>query len=387
MLHLLLLPLLTPDAHAARGEPEPTGSTYTIIIGPSYREQGQPTLPEAATACQALAELMAQDPNTTALCGEAATRDAITGAMGETIGAMTEYDTLMFIYLGSGWTNEGYPMLLPADYYVHDLGSLSDSSLLFEREITWRLREVTGKGGKVVVLLDAIHADSIHWSEYDQDDELPRGVYTIGPWAGSFGNELDEGILAISATTGEYTVDNGLLGTMLVSALIGSADLDHDGWLTYGELESYLVLQTSESTGGQQELGSYGNWTAVRNEPLMELPDTSQPRQRGDFTMASMAKPTRYGGLGLTAVGCTTMVVARVLATSAYNDLESGNYSDRDGYNDLVGQYDRAAGFYAPGGVACATGLVLTGTSFAFGRGDEPSVTVTPTAAGLTVTW
>lgn len=374
-----MLSALICDAHA-RPDQQPVGTVHTIIIGPSYTTQGQPTLPEAATTCTALSELMASAPGTTALCGEAATREAIMASLRDSVDAMDEIDTLLIISLGAGWTsNEGEAFLLPADYSPYDLVA---SSLSVERDVLSWLRLLENRG-QVVILADNVHADSIYWSEYEDDQEINLGVYTIGPAAASFADDTATNIFALSATSGEYTVDNELLGSLVISAFIGSADHDHDGTLTYGELESQLLLQTANVTGGRQELGSYGNWTAMRDVPLMKLP--REPRK--SISTASLTKPTRYGGLGLAAAGCATMVASRLIATSAYNDLEAGAYTDRDEYNDLVGRYDRAAGFYAPGMGVCATGLVLTGASFTLGSKDSAPVTVTPTATGLTIRW
>ena len=386
MLHLLtLLPLLTAPAHAR--EQADDGSTYTIVVGPDYRTDfnTQPGLIAGVEACEALKDIFATDMDATALCGSTeVTRDSVLRTLTSTVSAIDDQDTLLFIYIGSGWTSAaGESYLLPSNYAADDLAG---TSISIERDVLWTLRQLEGKG-QVTVLIDAIHSDVVQWVEYegtDLDVEVPHGIFTIGPSATDFSDTIATNIQAISATDGQDTTDDNLFGVLLVRAFTGEADANDDGVLTYGELEAFVVLSSQDV----QTPGLQGSWTAARDEPLIAVPEQPKtPRRQSDFDLASLRKPARYTGIGLTTVGCASLVVGRVMVASAVGDANDG-YASRGEYDEIVGRHRLGGTLYQGGIGACSTGLGLLVTSLVIGgSSDKPAATLSPTANGFAVQW
>ncbi|MBT4856586.1 hypothetical protein HON52_00140 [Candidatus Uhrbacteria bacterium] len=379
-------------AHAARNEipAEPTPITYTVFIGPSYELQGQPTFTKGAATCEALASRFESETNpaSIALCGIDATKDGITSALSVTVSALTPHDNLLVVYLGQGWeTQGGHYKLLPADFSLESgIAGLEESSIDFERDFKWTLRNASNQGGEVVILMDAVHSVHIELTPSGVEEGEPSGILTIGPTAANFNDGQDAGLLIVSATGGEYTIDDGLFGGIVEDSLAGQADEDGDGKLTFGELKLFVLSESATRTKGQQKGLSEGPWMLMHEVHFMDLPVPSAPkRQRSGLNVASLRKPALYSGIGLSVAGCGVTIVGRVMANGAYADMDAGNYSDRDQYNDLVGTYETGAGLYPVGIATCTTGLVLTATSFILGKGNgDKKVTLTPAVTGTT---
>jgi hypothetical protein len=378
MLSLLpLLSLITPSALGAppATQTAPMSSTHTIIIVPEYAAPIDFTTGE--NVCDKLTASFALTASTTVLCGDTATKDSVVRSVIAASEILDENDELLIVFVGLGYTSEaGNPALFMSDIQPYDLYGMS---IELHRDLLPPLALINGR---ITIVIDALHSDHVSW----QSGETTDGTFTVGPWAGDFPTETTSGrpIRVISATDGQYTEDDSLFSHLLTD--LTPADSNGDYIITFGELETYLTMGVSQQTNKRQTVGMHGDWLSIRNQPLIPLP--TPPPETRSLDLASLQRPALYGGLGLTAAGCTAAIITRTMAVGAYDDLYAGNYTGESGYNDLVDTYNGAAPWYGVSLSTCTIGLVLTGGSLLLGRtGNAPSVQITPTVNGLNITF
>jgi len=195
--------------------------------------------------------------------------DEIIIEFGEKLRAEAKIDTRVVVYIaGHGYTADGIGYLVPPD--APDPNAEPAEFKLRAMPVTTLLSRVAGfPAAHVLLILDACFSGLAL-------DSLPRERFAQPPLAADSARVLQ---VITAGTAGQTVADDGRFAELIVSGLVGSADLNFDGWISGTELGMYLRLRMTEVSGGRQtptfgnivlgkELTEGENWFASAQLPL-----------------------------------------------------------------------------------------------------------------------
>jgi hypothetical protein len=201
---------------------------------------------------------------------------------GEELSASASPDTRVVIYIaGHGYTADGIGYLVPPN--APDPRTAPSEFKLAAMPVTTLVARVSAfHAAHVLLILDACFSGLAL-------DSVPRQRFPHPPATNDSRTRVLQVITAGGA--GQTVKDDGQFAELLVSGLVGAADLNLDGWISGTELGMYLRLRMTEISGGRQipifgnivlgrELGEGENWFASAQLPLQSA---ARPTVNRDF--------------------------------------------------------------------------------------------------------
>jgi hypothetical protein len=168
---------------------------------------------------------------------------------GEQLAASAAADTRVVIYIaGHGYTADGIGYLVPPD--APDPVTRAADFKVKALPVTALLTRVAAfHAAHVLLILDACFSGLAL-------ESVPRERFPHPPRASDAQTRVLQVITAGSA--GQTVADDGRFAELIVSGLVGAADLNFDGWISGTELGMYLRLRMTEISGGRQT-PTFGN--------------------------------------------------------------------------------------------------------------------------------
>ena len=168
---------------------------------------------------------------------------------GEQLASSSAADTRVVVYIaGHGYTADGIGYLVPPDA-PDPIARSADFKVKALPVATLLTRVAAFHAAHVLLILDACFSGLAL-------ESLPRERFPHPPQAPDAQTRVLQVITAGSA--GQTVADDGRFAELIVSGLVGAADLNFDGWISGTELGMYLRLRMTEITGGRQT-PSFGN--------------------------------------------------------------------------------------------------------------------------------
>lgn len=286
---LCLFALLTETVSALSRSPLPDNAerqilypagTRVLIIGLSaYRDPSWPPLngQRDAERVQHMFLERGVPPSAITLAlpvpGSKPALEEIIVRFGEQLLAAASADTRVVVYIaGHGYTADGIGYLVPPDAPNPNVAP-SEFKLDAIPVTTLVARISAFRATHVLLILDACFSGLAL-------DSLPRQRFPHPPATADAQTRVLQVITAGGA--GQTVADDGQFAELLVSGLVGAADLNLDGWISGTELGMYLRLRMTESSGGRQtptfgnivlgkELAEGENWFASAQLPLQSI--------------------------------------------------------------------------------------------------------------------
>jgi hypothetical protein len=168
---------------------------------------------------------------------------------GEQLSASAAADTRVVIYIaGHGYTADGIGYLVPPD--APDPVARAADFKVKALPVTALLARVAAfHAAHVLLVLDACFSGLAL-------DSVPRERFPHPPRAADAQSRV---LQVITAGSERQTVaDDGRFAELIVSGLLGAADLNFDGWISGTELGMYLRLRMTEISAGRQT-PTFGN--------------------------------------------------------------------------------------------------------------------------------
>ena len=201
---------------------------------------------------------------------------------GEQLSATEAADSRVVVYIaGHGFTEDGVGYLVPPD--APNPRTAPAAFKLAALPVTTLLARISAfHASHVLLILDSCFSGlALH--------SLPRERFVTPPSGPESGRRVLQVITAGSA--GQVVADDGQFAQLVVSGLVGAADLKLDGWISGTELGMYLRMRMTEISGGRQiptfgniilgdELAEGENWFASAQLPLQSaaLPSSNSDR-------------------------------------------------------------------------------------------------------------
>jgi sulfatase-modifying factor enzyme 1 len=205
---------------------------------------------------------------------------------GEQLDANASPDTRVVIYIaGHGYTADGIGYLVPPDA-PDPIAKPADFKVRALPVTTLLTRVAAFHAAHVLLILDACFSGLAL-------ESLPRERFAHPPPVPDGRTRVVQVITAGSA--GQTVSDNGRFAELIVSGLVGAADLNLDGWISGTELGMYLRLRMTEISGGRQtptfgnillgrEMTEGENWFASAQLALQRI---DHPMVSHDLTSAA----------------------------------------------------------------------------------------------------
>jgi hypothetical protein len=243
-----------PDS-AERRELYPAGTRVLVVGYSEYADRSWPALNgrRDAERVQRMFLDRGVPPSAITLAlpvpGGKPSLDEIIVRFGEQLPAAASADTRVVVYVaGHGYTADGIGYLVPPD--APDPSAKPAEFKLAAMPVTTLLARVAAfHAAHVVLILDACFSGLAL-------ESLPRERFAHPPRSPDVQNRVLQVITAGAA--GQTVADDGQFAELLVSGLVGAADLNFDGWISGTELGMYLRLRMTEATGGRQ-IPTFGN--------------------------------------------------------------------------------------------------------------------------------
>lgn len=268
------------------------GGTHVLAVGFSaYRERSWPALNgrrDAERIQSLFLERGVPASNITLALpvpGSKPSLEEIIVRFGEQLTAAGSADSRVVIYIaGHGYTADGIGYLVPPDAPDPNL-SPSEFKLAAIPISTLLARVSALRASHVLLILDACFSGLAL-------ESLPRQRF---PHPAPASDEQSRVLQVITAgSAGQTVADDGLFSELIVSGLVGSADLNLDGWISGTELGMYLRLRMTEATGGRQtpafgnivfgkELHEGENWFVSAQLPLQSIAHPTVIRDFASF--------------------------------------------------------------------------------------------------------
>jgi len=204
---------------------------------------------------------------------------------GEQLPDAAKGDARVVVYIaGHGYTADGIGYLVPPD--APDPNAEPAEFKLQAMPVSTLLSRVAGfHAAHVLLILDACFSGLAL-------ESLPRERFLHPPPSHDEARVLQ---VITAGTAGQTVADDGRFAELIVSGLVGAADLDFDGWISGTELGMYLRLRMTEVSGGRQiptfgnvvfgrELTEGENWFASAQLPLQAA---ARPSVSHDSTSAA----------------------------------------------------------------------------------------------------
>jgi hypothetical protein len=213
------------------------------------------------------------------------TLEEIIVRFGETLESSQSTDTRVIVYIaGHGYTADGVGYLVPPT--APDPVTAPVAFKLAALPVTTLLARLSAfHTGHVMLILDSCFSGLAL-------ESLPRERF---PHPKASTEAKARVLQVITAGSERQTVaDDGQFAQLIVSGLLGSADLNLDGWISGTELGMYLRLRMTEVTGGRQtprfgnvvlgrELTEGENWFASAQLPLQSVSNPTVSRDSAAF--------------------------------------------------------------------------------------------------------
>jgi Sulfatase-modifying factor enzyme 1/Caspase domain len=279
-----------PDS-AERQELYPAGTRVLIIGLSSYRARSWPALNGVRDAERIERMFLERGVPASAITlalptpGSKPSLEEIIVRFGEQLPATGGTDARIVVYIaGHGYTLDGIGYLVPPD--APDPNTAPTDFKLAAMPVVTLLARITAFRAKhVLLILDACFSGLAL-------ESLPRQRFPHPAAAAEAQVHILQVITAGSA--GQTVADDGHFAELIVSGLVGAADLNLDGWISGTELGMYLRLRMTEATGGRQtptfgnivfgkELGEGENWFASAQLPLQSVGHPTVTRDSASF--------------------------------------------------------------------------------------------------------
>jgi Sulfatase-modifying factor enzyme 1/Caspase domain len=265
------------------------GGTRVLIVGLSaYRDRSWPALNgrRDAERIQKMFLERGVPPSAITLAlpvpGSKPSLEEIIVRFGEQLSATASADTRVVVYVaGHGYTADGIGYLVPPD--APDPITAPSEFKLAAMPVTTLIARISAfRATHVLLILDACFSGLAL-------ESLPRQRFPHPPATPDAQGRVLQVITAGGA--GQTVADDGLFAELIVSGLVGAADLNLDGWISGTELGMYLRLRMTEAAGGRQiptfgnivlgkELAEGENWFASAQLPLQSI---ARPTVSRDF--------------------------------------------------------------------------------------------------------
>jgi hypothetical protein len=205
---------------------------------------------------------------------------------GEQLPSDAAADTRVVVYIaGHGYTADGIGYLVPPDA-PDPIARSADFKVKALPVTTLLTRIAAFHAAHVLLVLDACFSGLAL-------ESVPRERFPHPTPATQDQTRVLQVITAGSA--GQTVADDGRFAELIVSGLVGAADLNFDGWISGTELGMYLRLRMTEITGGRQtptfgnvvlgrEVVEGENWFA---SPQLALQNTERPTVSRDLESAA----------------------------------------------------------------------------------------------------
>jgi hypothetical protein len=260
------------------------GGTRVLIVGFSaYRDRSWPALNGRRDAERIqklfLERGVSASDITLALPipGSKPSLEEIIVRFGEQVSATAGADTRVVVYIaGHGYTADGIGYVVPPD--APDPKTAPAEFKLAAMPVTTLIARISAfRATHVLLILDACFSGLAL-------ESLPRQRFPHPPQAPDGQARVLQVITAGGA--GQTVADDGLFAELIVSGLVGAADLNLDGWISGTELGMYLRLRMTEATGGRQ-IPTFGNIILGR-----ELAEGETWFASAQLPLQSIARPT-----------------------------------------------------------------------------------------------
>jgi hypothetical protein len=266
-----------------------TAGTRVLIVGLSaYRDHSWPALNGRRDAERIQKMFLERGVPASAISlalpipGSKPSLEEIIVRFGEQLSATASADTRVVVYIaGHGYTADGIGYLVPPD--APDPSAAPSEFKLAAMPVTTLITRISAfRAAHVLLILDACFSGLAL-------ESLPRQRFPHPPAAPGAEARVVQVITAGGA--GQTVADDGQFAELIVSGLVGAADLNLDGWISGTELGMYLRLRMTEATGGRQiptfgniilgkDLSEGENWFASAQLPLQTV---ARPTISRDF--------------------------------------------------------------------------------------------------------
>jgi hypothetical protein len=276
-----------PDS-AERQVLYPAGTRVLIVGMSAYRDRSWPALNgrRDAERIQKMFLERGVPPSAITLAlpipGSKPSLEEIIVRFGEQLAATASADTRVVVYVaGHGYTADGIGYLVPPD--APDPNAAPAEFKLAALPVTTLIARISAfRAAHVLLILDACFSGLAL-------ESMPRQRFPHPPATPDAQTRVLQVITAGGA--GQTVADDGLFSELIVSGLVGAADLNLDGWISGTELGMYLRLRMTEASGGRQiptfgnivigkELLEGENWFASAQLPLQSI---ARPTVSRDF--------------------------------------------------------------------------------------------------------
>jgi Sulfatase-modifying factor enzyme 1 len=293
--------LLTGQALAVSRSPPPEtterltlypAGTHVLIIGESaYRDPSWPSLNGGRDAQRIQQLFLERGVPASAIQvalptpGSKPSLEEIVIRFGEQLPAAASADSRVVVYIAShGYTADGIGYLVPPD--APDPRAASVAFKLAALPVTTLVARISAfRASHIMLILDSCFSGLAL-------ESLPRERFFHPPKGPDSQKRVMQVITA--GSSGQTVADDGQFAELVVSGLVGAADLNLDGWISGTELGMYLRLRMTEISGGRQtpsfgnivlgsELSEGENWFASAQLPLQSLARPSLTPERPTF--------------------------------------------------------------------------------------------------------
>jgi hypothetical protein len=232
------------------------GGTRVLIVGFSaYRDRSWPALNGRRDAERIQRMFLERGVPASAITlalpvpGSKPSLEEIIVRFGEQLSATADADTRVVVYIaGHGYTADGIGYVVPPD--APDPRTAPAEFKLAAMPVTTLIARISAfRARHMLLILDACFSGLAL-------ESLPRQRFPHPPQTPDPQARVLQVITAGGA--GQTVADDGLFAELIVSGLVGAADLNLDGWISGTELGMYLRLRMTEATGGRQ-IPTFGN--------------------------------------------------------------------------------------------------------------------------------
>jgi hypothetical protein len=268
----LLCTLLAGSAAAMSRSPPPAdaetrmfypGGTHVLVVGLSeYRDPSWPMLQGRRDAERIQKMFIERGVPRAAITlalpvpGSRPSLEEIIVQFGEQLSTTASGDTRVIVYIaGHGYTSDGIGYLVPPDA-PNPVSSPAEFKLAALPVTTLLARVAAFRAAHVLLILDSCFSGLAL-------ESLPRQRFPHPPTKPDSQARVLQVITAGSAA--QSVRDDGLFAELIVSGLVGAADLNLDGWISGTELGMYLRLRMTEASGGRQ-IPTFGNIIGLGRE-------------------------------------------------------------------------------------------------------------------------
>jgi len=269
---LVFLALATGALFAADA-PEPA-KTWTLAIGIS-KYQHLPNdlwLQYPAIDANTFAKFVASPRGGAAppeqvriLTDEQATTAAIRHAFATFLSGVGKNDTVYVLIAGHGTVDNTGAYILT---YDADPGNLAATALPMG-DVHKLVEDEVGHAGHVILLADVCRAASIAGQK---TTTLANLLEKVGETSGEMLGLMAARPKEVSFEGPTFGGGHGAFTWSVLKGLNGEADVDHDGFVTAGELIDYVSTDVPKGTDGKQHPRDFGNM-----ENTTKLADLSKP--------------------------------------------------------------------------------------------------------------